>query len=158
MVNKNKYFERICNDNCIMVFHEKHGDRYFRAETPLQIGKVSLKILTERYERGGYFLKLEDYFSEEELLLARDSSEYVKSLQKTMEDETAVDTIKDHALHELDRVKKLVRNYKEVASENNAVKKAIENKDGNLAFCILDNRRDYEYERFSFEYLEPTEG
>lgn len=156
--NFRKNLERTCKENTILVFQEKHGDRYFLADTPERTKKAFLKILEERYNRGGYFLKLEDCFSEEDLLLARDSDEYIQKLQKTIADKDAVDVIKDHALHELDRVKKLVRYYKEVVFENGEIQKALSNKDGLLAFCILDGRRDYEYERFSFEHLESVEG
>lgn len=40
----------------ILVTYEKHGNRYFDANTPESLGKASLKILKERMNDGYYYL------------------------------------------------------------------------------------------------------
>ncbi len=40
--------------NGILIFEEKHGSRYFRAETREQLAAACLKIVKERHEAGWY--------------------------------------------------------------------------------------------------------
>jgi hypothetical protein len=38
----------------IVVFHEKHGDRYFKVSCPNDFGLIAIKIVKERYQQNWY--------------------------------------------------------------------------------------------------------
>lgn len=123
----------------ILVFKEKHGDKYYYANTYEQLKKVSLEVLAERLSywyitKWGIPTEL-DY-----------SFEDIDKLPETFRHDAKL---------------KLKENKKRIkeATDNNriyeAAVRAVDEQNGDLAWTIIQNRTEYEYEEF--EFVEPID-
>ena len=129
----------------IIVFDEKHGDRYFDASTAAKLQAVALKILTERLKSGYWYFKPEPFKEDPE-----------KEIEKlTKDSEQITDSFLRNAAEErIGRLHKGLDAYKRDTRMWEEIQKAVKEKDGNLAYQLLNSRRNYEYEGFDLEYLE----
>jgi len=149
----------------IMIFEEKHGNRYFDVSTEELLHKVSLKMLSIRVE-DGYF-ETEEYWVRliennkqkiEELgslldKLGVDKDRPLFEFGSTAEGD-ATSTFINNTIRELNRYKRYVTEYGRDYEDLRVAKSAIKEQDGERAYYILDCRRDYEYEGFDIKTLE----
>ena len=130
----------------VLVFKEKHGDRYFNIPDDKTLFRVSLKILTERFEAGYWYYKPGD-------------EDKPKAPDFTKEQVAAMpDSLREGATKKLVSYQGELRRWERDSEDFNNVKKAVETKDGRLAWqCLLDYS-DGEYQRCSLEQLEDPES
>ena len=122
----------------ILVVNEKHGTRYFDVTTEDRLAKVALYLLKSRFDAGWY--------PEPEPIPPLDFTEAdIEKMPKSMWVE---------ARARLSRHKHVLRQHREDYDE---IKQAIDNKDGKLAFSILQSHDDYEYESVRREECEGIE-
>ena len=129
-------------DPVLLVFGEKYGDNYFLLRQVEELFAVALKVLSERFSQGWY---CEPKFNNKDFKLLSD--DIIKSLSVKMRDEY----LNDKERHERD-----IREFNEMKKQYSLIKKAIKDKDGELALELLSERKDYEYERF--EFINYTKG
>ncbi len=121
----------------ILVFREKHGDRYFRASTPEEIQESCLKVLRERFE-------------EEEAWCYPPNE--VRSVEP-MSDEIIATLPEEYRKIENERKRVYEKDCKRFEQEKKwyeAVKLEVNIPVG-LAYKLLRWRCGYQYEGFNFE-------
>lgn len=127
----------------ILVFKEKYGNRYFIAETKEHVYAACLKLLKER----------EWMFEEPEAPNLIDIPD-----EPVLFDNSVNEQLREEVMLVIDRAKKTNRkildNYKEAKEEYGMVKTALSEDNGEMAWRIMSDRRDCEYEYFEFAYLE----
>lgn len=138
----NKFKEEIkdkaLTENKIIVFKSKHFDNYYNISTYDQLKKVALLVLEQRME-ANYIQKWNlpeplDYKEE-------DIDSMPESFQKD-------------AIAKMKRYKQDFRENSENNKVFDMVHKAISEKNGELAWHVLQLRNGYEYE--TYEIIEPT--
>ena len=133
----------------ILVFREKHGNRYFPADTPEKTMYACLQILTERHGPDADWGSAQSYI---------DSLKEYAPDQPEMPLEEAeklpYTNIRDHVVEQWKKYKKDIEGRSEEIRSYRAIKKAIEDKDPYLALQAVWNRRDMEYEKIDFEWME----
>ena len=121
----------------IVVFNGKHGDDYYYINTYEQLKKVALHVLQERMDYW-YITKWG----------VPDALDY------TFEDiEKFPDSFKKEAKSKLAKRTEEIKEAKDNNTLYDAAVKALDEENGSLAWSILQNRADHEYE--GFEIIEP---
>jgi len=122
----------------VLVVHEKHEDKYFYIQNVADLHAAALAIVDERLDAGFYELgpgpKALDYAH-------ADLTAMPVSLR-----EKAARALKDH-----ERESVL---YLDEVGDYAIIVKTVANKDGAVAWRILNNRKDYEYEGFNLNDFE----
>ncbi len=124
----------------IIVFHEKHGDRYFSIPTQEDLEKVALKIVKERNKDEWYYF-FNDKPKEPEVSL-----EQMNSMKEGAFKELAKSQWNDYKL--------LLRRLEKDIKLKELLDKVINDKDGAAALSFLKSQGDGECERFSIEETE----
>jgi len=118
----------------LLVCHEKqHGEVYFHIPDEETLHKVALIILNGRHKQGDWYFKPD-----------RPKPPTYSTKQKVDE---LKGEIHGHALTLLVRYKGELARYEDERQQYDKVLKAINYKDGELAWEILQERSDDEYER-----------
>ncbi len=120
----------------ILVFKEKHGNRYFLAEIKEQVYDACLKILKER----------EWMIVEPEEPELEDEYQNMVFEPGSVFEKAQIDIIK--------RNQNKTLTYNEMMKQYKLARFAIEESNGRIAWRVLSDRCDYEYEYFEFEQLE----
>ncbi len=151
-----RYLSQVAEKNCLLVFHEKPGDRYFRANTIKNITKAALKILKERVKYTNWFCSPEKYYGECEMKEILNADNRMKELSEQLDQIKSFNNSNLIAVieEEISELNDLVKEYEKVKNQWEDVKKAIKENDGFLAFDILSDRIRHEYEGFEFESLD----
>jgi len=117
----------------IIVLREKHGERYFAANTTEHIGRACLKVIQERKEEGYY----ESYSEEPEQPKHRpDEFEDDPHLKKTVEEQWG------------DYRQKLA-SHRESMRQEEELERILSDQDYHGAKVFLEGRNGYCYEGFS---------
>ena len=118
----------------IVIFREKHGDRHFVVHTMQELEKVALKIVLERNEEGWYSF----------------DNELPKEPKVTIEDakKLGMDGVVAAVEREWSNYKYSKKQYDEGLVLAVALKKIVENNDGELALKFLNSMKGGEYEAF----------
>jgi hypothetical protein len=129
----------------LLIFKEKHGDRYFHVPNDKTLFRVALYVLTERYKQGYWYPKPSD----QDKPTPPDINEagiakLPQSLQGT-------------AKKNLQEYKRALAEYTDLVSEYEGIKKTVDTENGRAAWILLRNRRDAEYEGFDLETYEEVE-
>jgi hypothetical protein len=120
----------------ILVFMEKHGNRYFLAETKEQVYDACLKILKER------------------------AWMFVEPKEPELEDEHQDMVFEPGSIFEKTQVDIIKRNqnkilaYNETMNQYKLARFAVDQNNGRIAWRVINDRYDHEYERYDFEHLE----
>lgn len=125
----------------IIIFKEKHGNRYFDASTEKLRNAACLEIIKERFDEFWY-----DYDNE------KPSAKNVLT-----EDQIAQLPTENLKIQETRKRKDYLselRQYNEEVSFHEKVRLAIELNDGQSAYYLLLQREGGEYEGFDIENLE----
>lgn len=154
----------------IVVFKEKHGERYFNATDPIELNKVFLEIMRERMQLGWYYKPDVDYPIEwteamalqEEALDALPESlksqvHRLRKAYKAREREAQKDTRWWELANELlampkEQAENHVHEWTVNLSTGPKQKKML------MATFLMDFRSDGEYEGFEIIELEEREG
>lgn len=130
----------------ILIERGKHGDQYHDASTPEAVAASSLAILTERWEAGYYYY---DPGPEPEWKgPGRADRDKLKELDKESWDSVQ---------KRLKRFKNELRYWQQDNDLYQRIKKAVETKDGGLAWECLYDRSDHEYEGVELEEVQTHE-
>lgn len=130
------YIQRIDDEKGrILVFREKHGNRYFLAETKEQVYDACLKILKERAWM----------FAEPKEPELEDEHQDMVFEPGSIFEKTQVDIIK--------RNQNKILAYNETMNQYKLVRFAVDQNNGRIAWRVINDRYD-EYERYDFEHLE----
>jgi len=160
----------------LMIFKEKHADRYFAVKDDNDRNKVALKILKERYNEGYYYPTVEELDDRKEERLETVKKRYEKEIALTEEEVSNLpDSIKEEIVENREKFNKFVSSVEqEIAyeikwteylnellsvSEEEALKKIIKTPRGRkyrMAFKLLQERAfdGHQYEQFEEEILE----
>ena len=135
----------------VLIFHEKHGERYFHVPTENHLHAACLLVLTERFNVGGWY---HDPCTEKKHSWDPDPPQMsLEEIEKLPEG-----TIRGAAKKQHDKYSKWVQEREEGHREYLRIQEAIEEEDGAKAYYLLRSRSDYEYEGFTimqFEAIEP---
>lgn len=132
----NLFKERIKDDEVviptkILVDNNKYGQDYYSIPTIKDLYKVALRLLEIRFDNNCFY-----------------KYDIPNELDYTYEDvEKMPESFRKDAKSKLDNHNKHIKECKEVNNEYETVKKAIDEKNGNLAWTIIKNREGYEYEK-----------
>ena len=126
----------------LLIFKDKHTTAYYLCKDQEAVGRACLVVLKERlHPQYGYIQhpgpESEIYGLKEEL-----TQEAAEALPEPYR-EQALDVIADNARRR--------GAWREQVEAYESAKRAVTEQDGNLAFMILNDRRDWEYEGFDFE-------
>jgi hypothetical protein len=124
----------------ILVFKEKHGDRYFDASTSEKELDVYLKVAKERIKDSYWYdtdclVPNEPEISKEQIAKMKDSGLKTAAIQEWRIYETNLSYVK-----ECEQTEKLI--------------KLVKKGDKQAAKTLIQNRRDGEYEGFEIEETE----
>jgi len=126
----------------LLVFKEKHGERYFYIPDDKALFAVALKIVSERFEEGYWYPEpgVEDKPAAPDY-----TKEQIATLPESMQ-KTATATL---AAYE-----RSLREYNGLVDEFKRIEKAVEEKDGQAAWQIIRERQRAEYEGYDLEHFE----
>jgi hypothetical protein len=121
----------------IVIFKEKHGDRYFIANNQEELGKICLQVLTERFDDGYWYYKPEPLGEDDKIIdIPEDLPEDVKG--------------------DIERrngaMRNKIRSHKYAVHDYKLIEKAYQDRDPKAAYHVLQNRSAYEYEEMAIEY------
>lgn len=134
----------------IIVLKEKHGTRYFLADTEKKLAEAALSILKERMT-GDYRMicspgKASDWYRAEDIL----TDAAIAALP--------TESVRSQARREKDQALGSKRAYEAEGEQYHQARRALRAKDGDAALEVLQDRSACEYEGFRFEYLENIKG
>lgn len=130
----------------LLVFKEKHGDRYYHVVDDKMLLAVALKILTERFEEGYWYGEPSDLPDPPK---APDfTKEQVEAMPESLRP-AAYKKLHDYAV--------AMRQYNEEVDDYRRIEKAVREKDGREAWQALNDRSDAEYEGFNLERYESVD-
>lgn len=119
----------------IIMFEEKHTNRYFEYNSVEKFYKIFLKIFNERYEQG--------WFKYGEV-------NKPKSLKMSVEEINALkdEDVKKIAQDKYDEYQRELKQYEQYRKFNETVERVSKEQDAPAAYSILRGRNGYEYEKF----------
>lgn len=129
------------NKKQILIAKEEHGTRYFDASTPELLAESAFKLLKERWDDGYWYIS-EDPPENKDIL----SEEQIATLPT----ESLRASEQGKLYWYLSEFKDWQKNEKEYL----AIKDCVETGKKDMAWNLLQNRSDYEYENVELEYLE----
>lgn len=118
----------------LICFGEKYGHNYFLLSRIEELYAVALKVLSERFLAGWYY---EPKFVDRGFKLLSD--DILQTLSPKLKQQY-LDDKKDYDAN--------TKEFQETTKQYLLIKKALNDKDGELALEILSERRDFEYEGF----------
>lgn len=127
------------NSRTLLIFREKHGNRHFLVPTVDDLYGAALKLLDERNTEG-WFDKPEQ----------PEAFEYNEEQLKALPE----GKVRDAAFKLYEEYLDEVKQYEEDKAVYDRVIRAIEEKDGRLAWYIIKDRKSYEYEDYYWDLLE----
>lgn len=130
---------------CLLKFEEKHGDYNFLIKDQAECNTIALAMLKKRFDEGYWYYDISTDEIEKSLVELKKYDTDFTALPKEMQIVFAKNKI-----HAQDQYNQLIKSK----AEFDLIKKAIENKDGVLAYKILDRRSDYEYEVMRIKYFD----
>jgi hypothetical protein len=122
----------------LLVLKEKHGDDYFLINDIEALWRASLKILKERRDEHWYYEPTPPQLKEE---VADDIMDKLP------------DSLRKKAKDDKHSNKSNLKRFQKDLDIWNDIQRAITEQNGALAYKILDDRRDHEYEGLNFENL-----
>lgn len=135
-VNERVLRRRSVDEPCVMVCHQKHGRYYYHIPDTKALHKAALWLLKERLEARWY----------------ADPGKKPKGPGFSREDvEKLPEALREEAKKKLDRHDGEVREWEQEQSTWSDLKNAIDMEDGGLAWEVLRDRSDYEYEQVILE-------
>lgn len=138
--------------NRIIVFQEKHGRRYFAANTPKDTLSAFLKILTERYGPDGAWVDLAGEINS----LKTNPPEKPDYTEDDISNLPA--SMQEAARNKITKYKSGLKARESQIAEYERTVKAICDEDAEEAYELCQALSSGEYEGFDFEYLETLDS
>jgi len=129
--------------NSILVFKEKHGERYFLVPTVEALQKAALKVALERNEEG-YWYDFDEEAPVEPKIKLEDAGKFGDNIASAVSREW-----RDYEYK--------VRSYKQSLCLKNMLDKIVKEKDGATALTLLQEMSEGEYEGFEVITAEDIE-
>jgi hypothetical protein len=123
----------------ILVFREKHGDRYFLAESREAIAEACFKVFKERFDEGWY---ASDFDEPEKPEVTNDK---LGSLPPKLQ---------QFARDEIVSYERMMAGYKQQQEFAKRITDAVANGDRAVAVQVIESRGGYEYEGYRLEQCE----
>ena len=136
----------------ILVFFEENCNRYFSAATPEETLRAFLQILIERYGPDAYLLAITTIIEEHQ--------SHNKSEAPDFDEDSIIKlpvSMQEDARKKLEEHKKGLAAWDDQNERYHDIKRAVDEKNAELAYECSTWTHDGEYERWSFEYLEESE-
>lgn len=131
----------------LLVLEEKHGKRYFHVPNEAALFKLALGLLKERHKAGYWYCKPDPKDKPEPPDV---TAEEIEKLPKSLQN-SARTSLRNYTA--------ALRSYEDEVNDYTAIVKAVREKDGQAAWTLLFDRRDYEYEGVRLErYNEVGDG
>ena len=130
----------IVEEPMLLIFNEKHGNRYFEIANDEALFKAALKIVTERLKAGYWYEKPRacpkalDYTLAEIVSMPKSLQPQAEKALRVYEGELAA--------------------HNDEVEEYTKIERAVAEKNGRIAYEILRSREDAEYEGFELKRLE----
>lgn len=138
------------NAMSVLVVEEKHGTHYHLVANEAQLHAAALDVIKQRYEEGYFYGSAEDV--EETKKDRAEKQVRYRALKAELEGLT-----NEHLIaagkSELATLAEGFKYDTESIRHYEMAKKAVETSNGLLAWCLLESRSDYEYERVHIEPL-----
>ena len=150
---RTKTVRRAIGKPSVMILHEKYSTRVFEAGNDAALFKSCLKILKERMapDYGYIYDPVEEQKScEESGLYGAPKPEITRAEAAQLKDRS----IREMALEKWNEYDREQAQFRASCDQYNRAKEAIANQDGAMAYKILCERSDYEYEGFDLVELE----
>ncbi len=125
----------------LLVCHEKHGNAYFYVPDEAALFEAALKILEGRHKAGYFYADPES---------GRPADPGVTRAQV---EAMGQGHVRQEALKALQRHDDDVRWWKHLKEQWAEIQRALKERDGRLAWRLLRERSDHEYENVSVERL-----
>jgi len=127
----------------LIVFNEKHGDNYFLVESKEAEEKMYLDVLTNR-NKYGFYSWMKDYkpYRHPNDPVPTYTKEDILSMPDSMEAE------KKRLMNEYLRYEKSEKEATKIRQNWIQIQEAIEKKDGKLAYELISDFSDGEYEGY----------
>jgi hypothetical protein len=136
-----KYPEITISDPKIIKFNEKHGDNYYIYTSREDFYNVFLDVFMDRYREGWYSYTIDKPKQEVTMTL-----EEINALPD--------ETLKKFQLTRYKEYERELRDYNEFLQLKSDTEKAYKEKNAKLAYYVMHDRKDGEYE--GFEIIEPN--
>lgn len=160
----------------ILIQKSKHADYYYDVSTPELLALASLSILKSNFDAGWYRNPQEPYLypavSDEENALIALTDEQISALPEVIRESTI--SSRNRAIGRVNRAQREFQQEKDFYNSvaellalpvDEAIQKTVVRGQGKswektlpLAFDILEQRSDYQYEGFEFETLSTPES
>lgn len=126
----------------VLVIKEKHETLYHSVPDENALHNLALEILTRRFENGRFYYK-------------PPVPDALQITRTEIEERLPAGRVRDAALQEFDRQVNFANSEAHFRDEYDRIEKAVESKDGKLAWRALQERSGYaEYEYVKFEPFE----
>lgn len=148
----------------IMIAHQKHGERFFDVSTPEKLAKASLKLLTDRWKEDCWYYPPEPASNRVKLRFVNEDG----TLYTDSQIETLPKAMQTSAKAERNAFKMARSEYEEEMRTYKEIERVVKEKDLSLvpfrktekrpiAWILLNDRSDYEYERIEIVDTEECE-
>lgn len=122
-----------------MVLHEKHGELHFHIPDEATLFRVALDIVAKRLKAGHWYIDPKDYVPKD------------PGMTKEQAEALPEGPIKRAALQEVVSYQRRLSEYHGFKESWDDIQKAVKEKDGKLAWRVLRDYSDGEYQRVSLE-------
>lgn len=139
LVKKPRPARPIIEQPTLVILHEKHGQWHFLVQNDEDLFRVALSVVRGRQKQGYWYEKAGPKPTEPGFTAAE-----IEKLPKALQ----ADAQKKLQAYERD-----LRYWQEVNQNHQDITKCLAENDGRLAWRILRDRSDDEYERVSLERL-----
>lgn len=139
---------------CLLVFKEKHGTSYYHADNEAQLFAIALTVVRDRYEQGYW------YGSEKDIEATRVEQSVRMAKLNGLRDELAKqthETVVRALKRDRDELEREINDNVEAIRFFDMAKRAVDERNGGLAWELLQDRSQYEYERFERERIETVD-
>ena len=131
----------IVTEPMLLVFKEKHGERYFNVPNDDALFAACLKVVTERLKDG--------YWYNEPDGVVPQAPDFTKDQVASMPE-----SMRSDAYKKLRAYDQALSSFNEEIADHAKIKKAVDEKNGRLAWGIIRDRGRYEYEGYDLERFE----
>jgi hypothetical protein len=129
----------IVEEPVVLILHEKHGGLHFHIPDEPTLFKVALDIVIKRLKAGHWYLDPKDYVPEN------------PGMTKEQAEALPPGPIRNSAVSAVSSYKNALSQHSWILEGWENVQKAVKEKDGRLAWRVLRDHSDGEYQRVSLE-------
>lgn len=129
----------IVEEPMVLILHEKHGELHFHVPDETALFKFSLDIVTKRLRAGFWYPDPKDYVPQD------------PGMTKEQAEALPPGPIRNSAMSAVSAYRTALNTHRSVVEGWETVQKSVKEKDGKLAWRVLRDYSDGEYQRVSLE-------